>query len=145
MFAAGRAHARTHRRIAGARRDREAFRLRGLPGAGEARANGAQSEDRRAGRHPSAPGDQLPGLADHEGPGARRRRAGLTVAKSPNAFRTISEAAEEVGAPQHVLRFWDTKFSFITPLKRAGGRRVYRPPDVVLLKAVRRRVHDEGP
>ena len=48
------------------------------------------------------------------------------MAKSPNAFRTISEAADEVGAPQHVLRFWETKFSFITPLKRAGGRRVHR-------------------
>ena len=66
------------------------------------------------------------------------------MAKSPNAFRTISEAAEEVGAPQHVLRFWETKFSFITPLKRAGGRRFYRPQDVVLLKAVRRLLHDEG-
>jgi DNA-binding transcriptional MerR regulator len=66
------------------------------------------------------------------------------VAKSPNAFRTISEAAEEVGAPQHVLRFWETKFGFITPLKRAGGRRFYRPQDIVLLKAVRRLLHDEG-
>ena len=66
------------------------------------------------------------------------------MAKSPNAFRTISEAAEEVGAPQHVLRFWETKFSFITPLKRAGGRRFYRPQDIVLLKAVRRLLHDEG-
>jgi DNA-binding transcriptional MerR regulator len=66
------------------------------------------------------------------------------VAKSPNAFRTISEAAEEVGAPQHVLRFWETKFSFIAPLKRAGGRRFYRPQDIVLLKAVRRLLHEEG-
>lgn len=66
------------------------------------------------------------------------------MAKSPNAFRTISEAAEEVGAPQHVLRFWETKFSFVAPLKRAGGRRFYRPQDVVLLKAVRRLLHDEG-
>jgi DNA-binding transcriptional MerR regulator len=66
------------------------------------------------------------------------------VAKSPNAFRTISEAADEVGAPQHVLRFWETKFSFITPLKRAGGRRFYRPQDVVLLKAVKRLLHEEG-
>jgi len=66
------------------------------------------------------------------------------VAKSPNAFRTISEAAEEVGAPQHVLRFWETKFSFVAPLKRAGGRRFYRPQDVVLLKAVRRLLHDDG-
>jgi DNA-binding transcriptional MerR regulator len=66
------------------------------------------------------------------------------VAKSPNAFRTISEAATEVGAPQHVLRFWETKFGFLTPLKRAGGRRFYRPQDVVLLKAVKRLLHEQG-
>jgi DNA-binding transcriptional MerR regulator len=66
------------------------------------------------------------------------------VAKSPNAFRTISEAATEVGAPQHVLRFWETKFVFLTPLKRAGGRRFYRPQDVVLLRAVKRLLHEEG-
>ena len=64
--------------------------------------------------------------------------------KSPNAFRTISEAATVVGAPQHVLRFWETKFVFLAPLKRAGGRRFYRPQDVVLLKAVKRLLHDEG-
>ncbi|MFN3667939.1 MAG: MerR family transcriptional regulator [Brevundimonas sp.] len=64
--------------------------------------------------------------------------------KSPNAFRTISEAAAEVGAPQHVLRFWETKFPFLAPLKRAGGRRFYRPQDVVLLKAVKRLLHEEG-
>ena len=66
------------------------------------------------------------------------------MAKSPSAFRTISEAAEEVGAPQHVLRFWETKFDFIVPVKRAGGRRFYRPDDVMVLKAVRRLLHDEG-
>lgn len=66
------------------------------------------------------------------------------MAKSPDAFRTISEAAEEVGAPQHVLRFWEGKFPFIAPVKRAGGRRFYRPQDIVLLKAVRRLLHDEG-
>lgn len=66
------------------------------------------------------------------------------MAKSPKAFRTISEAAEEVGAPQHVLRFWETKFDFIVPVKRAGGRRFYRPDDVMVLKAVRRLLHDEG-
>jgi len=66
------------------------------------------------------------------------------VAKSPNAFRTISEAANEVGAPQHVLRFWETKFDFIAPVKRAGGRRFYRPEDVTVLKGVRRLLHDEG-
>lgn len=66
------------------------------------------------------------------------------MAKSPNAFRTISEAADEVGAPQHVLRFWETRFSFITPLKRAGGRRFYRPQDIVVLKAVKRLLHEDG-
>ncbi len=66
------------------------------------------------------------------------------MAKSPNAFRTISEASNEVGAPQHVLRFWETKFAFLTPLKRAGGRRFYRPQDVVVLKAVKRLLHEEG-
>lgn len=66
------------------------------------------------------------------------------MAKSPNAFRTISEAADEVGAPQHVLRFWETKFSFITPVKRAGGRRFYRPQDIAVLKAIKRLLHDQG-
>ena len=66
------------------------------------------------------------------------------MAKSPNAFRTISEAADEVGAPQHVLRFWETKFTFVAPLKRAGGRRFYRPQDIVLLKAVKRLLHEDG-
>lgn len=70
--------------------------------------------------------------------------ASRTIVKGPNAFRTISEAAEAVGAPQHVLRFWETKFAFVTPVKRAGGRRFYRPQDVVLLKAIRRLLHDEG-
>lgn len=64
--------------------------------------------------------------------------------KSPNAFRTISEAADEVGVPQHVLRFWETKFTFITPVKRAGGRRFYRPQDVAVLKAVKKLLHDDG-
>lgn len=66
------------------------------------------------------------------------------MAKSANAFRTISEAADEIGAPQHVLRFWETKFTFVSPLKRAGGRRFYRPQDLVVLKAVKRLLHDEG-
>ena len=66
------------------------------------------------------------------------------MAKGPQAFRTISETSEAVGAPQHVLRFWETKFTFVTPVKRAGGRRFYRPQDVVVLKAIRRLLHDEG-
>ncbi len=66
------------------------------------------------------------------------------MAKGPDAFRTISEAAEELGVPQHVLRFWETKFSFIRPMKRAGGRRFYRPQDIEVLKGVRFLLHQEG-
>jgi DNA-binding transcriptional MerR regulator len=66
------------------------------------------------------------------------------VAKGPEAFRTISEAADELGVPQHVLRFWETKFTFIRPMKRAGGRRFYRPSDIAVLRGVRRLLHDEG-
>jgi DNA-binding transcriptional MerR regulator len=66
------------------------------------------------------------------------------VAKGPDAFRTISEASDEVGVPQHVLRFWETRFPFIKPMKRAGGRRFYRPGDLVVLKGVRRLLHEEG-
>jgi DNA-binding transcriptional MerR regulator len=66
------------------------------------------------------------------------------VTKGPQAFRTISEASDELGVPQHVLRFWETKFSFIRPMKRAGGRRFYRPQDIAVLKGVRALLHDEG-
>jgi DNA-binding transcriptional MerR regulator len=66
------------------------------------------------------------------------------VAKGPEAFRSISEAAGELGVPQHVLRFWETKFAFIRPMKRAGGRRFYRPHDIQVLARVRRLLHDEG-
>jgi DNA-binding transcriptional MerR regulator len=66
------------------------------------------------------------------------------VAKGPEAFRTISEAADELGVPQHVLRFWETKFSFIRPMKRAGGRRFYRPQDITVLSGVRKLLHEEG-
>ena len=66
------------------------------------------------------------------------------MAKGPDAFRTISEASDELHVPQHVLRFWETKFSFIKPMKRAGGRRFYRPADIVVLHGVRRLLHDEG-
>lgn len=64
--------------------------------------------------------------------------------KSPDAFRTISEAAEELDLPQHVLRFWETRFSQIKPLKRGGGRRYYRPDDVQLLKGIRHLLYDQG-
>jgi DNA-binding transcriptional MerR regulator len=64
--------------------------------------------------------------------------------KSPDAFRTISEAAEELDVPQHVLRFWETRFTQIKPMKRAGGRRYYRPADVELLKGIRGLLYNEG-
>ena len=64
--------------------------------------------------------------------------------KSPDAFRTISEVAEELDVPQHVLRFWETRFVQIKPLKRGGGRRYYRPDDVALLKGIRRLLYGEG-
>ena len=64
--------------------------------------------------------------------------------KSPEAFRTISEAADELDLPQHVLRFWETRFATIKPLKRGGGRRYYRPEDVMLLKGIRHLLYDQG-
>jgi DNA-binding transcriptional MerR regulator len=64
--------------------------------------------------------------------------------KSSEAFRTITEVAETLDLPQHVLRFWETRFTQIKPLKRAGGRRYYRPEDVQLLTSIRRLLYDEG-
>jgi DNA-binding transcriptional MerR regulator len=66
------------------------------------------------------------------------------LTKGPDAFRTISEAADELGLAQHVLRFWETRFAFIRPMKRAGGRRFYRPQDIAVLRGVRTLLHDEG-
>lgn len=64
--------------------------------------------------------------------------------KSPDAFRTISEVADDLDLPQHVLRFWETRFPQIKPLKRGGGRRYYRPDDVELLKGIRHLLYDHG-
>lgn len=64
--------------------------------------------------------------------------------KSPDAFRTISEVAEDLELPQHVLRFWETRFAHIKPLKRGGGRRYYRPDDIDLLKGIRHLLYGEG-
>ena len=66
------------------------------------------------------------------------------MAKGPDAFRTISEAASELEVPQHVLRFWESRFSFIRPMKRAGGRRFYRRQDIDVLRGVRVLLHVEG-
>lgn len=66
------------------------------------------------------------------------------VEKSPDAFRTISEVAEDLDVPQHVLRFWEGKFNQVKPMKRAGGRRYYRPNDLELLRGIRHLLYGEG-
>jgi DNA-binding transcriptional MerR regulator len=66
------------------------------------------------------------------------------VDKAPDAFRTISEVADDLDLPQHVLRFWETRFQQIKPLKRGGGRRYYRPDDIDLLRGIRHLLYGEG-
>lgn len=68
----------------------------------------------------------------------------MMVEKSAEAFRTISEVAEEIGVPQHVLRFWETRFPAVKPLKRGGNRRYYRPDDVELLRTINRLLYADG-
>jgi DNA-binding transcriptional MerR regulator len=67
----------------------------------------------------------------------------MTTDKAPDAFRTISEAAEDLDLPQHVLRFWETRFPQIRPLKRGGGRRYYRPDDLEFLRGLKHLLHAE--
>lgn len=66
------------------------------------------------------------------------------IQKAEKAFRTISEAADDLDVPQHVLRFWETKFAQVKPLKRGGNRRYYRPEDLNLLHAIKHQLYDEG-
>ena len=66
------------------------------------------------------------------------------MSKSPDAFRTISEVALDLDLPQHVLRFWETRFNQIKPMKRGGGRRYYRPDDVALLRGIQHLLYNEG-
>src|SRR5215470_9207115 len=66
------------------------------------------------------------------------------IEKSAQAFRTISEVASELDVPQHVLRFWESRFSQIRPMKRGGGRRYYRPDDIELLRGIRHLLYSEG-
>src|SRR6476469_3441283 len=82
----------------------------------------------------SAPADDVA-----ESPVARSRPK-----KAPNAFRTISEVADELHIPQHVLRFWETKFPQVKPLKRGGGRRYYRPDDITLLRRISDLLYIQG-
>ena len=85
----------------------------------------------------------MPDLLDQP-PAARPERPSRRAAKSADAFRTISEVAQELEVPQHVLRFWESRFPQVKPLKRAGGRRYYRPDDVVLLRRIRQCLYDQG-
>jgi DNA-binding transcriptional MerR regulator len=80
--------------------------------------------------------DLTAGAFDH---GARSR-----LKKAPNAFRTISEVADDLHIPQHVLRFWETKFPQVNPLKRGGGRRYYRPDDIILLRRIADLLYTQG-
>lgn len=70
--------------------------------------------------------------------------ARVVVRKAPNAFRTISEVADDLHIPQHVLRFWETKFPQVKPLKRGGGRRYYRPDDIALLRRISDLLYIQG-
>ena len=68
----------------------------------------------------------------------------MVIEKSPQAFRTISEASEILSLPTHVLRFWESKFTQIKPLKRAGGRRFYRPKDILFILGIKKLLHTDG-
>src|SRR5512145_816579 len=74
----------------------------------------------------------------------RHAGAGSAMSKAQEAFRTISEVADELGVPKHVLRFWETKFPQVRPLKRGGGRRYYRPEDVDMLRRIRSLLYEAG-
>jgi DNA-binding transcriptional MerR regulator len=73
-----------------------------------------------------------------------RAPANAPMEKSPEAYRTIREVADSLDLPQHVLRFWETRFPQIRPLKRAGGRRYYRPDDIERLRVIKRLLYEEG-
>ena len=81
---------------------------------------------------------------DFSSPEESTESAQARSGKSDSAFRTISEVAEDLDVPQHVLRFWETKFTQVKPLKRGGGRRYYRPEDVVLLRRIRALLYADG-
>ncbi len=81
---------------------------------------------------------------DADSPGAETAEARAKPRKAPNAFRTISEVADDLHIPQHVLRFWETKFPQVKPLKRGGGRRYYRPDDITLLRRISDLLYTQG-
>lgn len=83
-------------------------------------------------------------MMDDPTPGAFDPAGRSRTRKAPNAFRTISEVADDLHIPQHVLRFWETKFPQVNPLKRGGGRRYYRPDDIVLLRRIADLLYTQG-
>ena len=102
--------------------------------AGQRAAAKPHTEPRGQKAHPAKPASKI-----EPGPEVSRR-----LEKSPAAFRTISEVADELAVPQHVLRFWESKFPQVRPLKRGGGRRYYRPEDVDLLGRIRQLLYKDG-
>jgi len=97
---------------------------------------------RNAGNKNTGERDSLAERNPYEGKDVSEKKS--LTGKSSSAFRTISEVADELGLQQHVLRFWETKFSQIRPLKRGGGRRYYRPEDVSILKVIHHLLHTNG-
>src|SRR5690348_8163499 len=83
-------------------------------------------------------------ISSRPAPAAAAELGARRPGKAAGAFRTISEVATDLNVPQHVLRFWETRFSQIRPLKRAGGRRYYRPEDVELLRRIRELLYSNG-
>jgi DNA-binding transcriptional MerR regulator len=88
--------------------------------------------------------DTLAGASAAGDPGEDTEPGRVRPKKAPNAFRTISEVADELHIPQHVLRFWETKFPLVKPLKRGGGRRYYRPDDIALLRRISDLLYIQG-
>ncbi len=91
----------------------------------------------------TTPSDDMADLDDLAG-GPRPGASVSRLRKSPQAFRTISEVADELHIPQHVLRFWETRFPQVKPLKRGGGRRYYRPDDIALLRGIAHLLYIQG-
>lgn len=91
-----------------------------------------------------SPANPEPPINDNGPGGGARADAPGAEDKAPSAYRTISEVSQLLDVPQHVLRFWETKFAPLRPMKRGGGRRYYRPEDVVLLTKIKGWLYDEG-
>jgi DNA-binding transcriptional MerR regulator len=103
----------------------------------------AQAEETAAEQQPQSQSQSQPQAGPLTGKPVEKVKA-PQAKKAASAFRTISEVADELNVQQHVLRFWETKFSQIRPLKRGGGRRYYRPEDVEVLKTIHKLLYSEG-